>query len=425
MRIAIIGSGIAGLVSAYVLSKQHKVTVFEADHRIGGHTHTVKTPSGEWVDTGFIVFNYENYPNFSGLLRELGVTAQPTSMSFSSSCETTGLEYSTASINRLFAQRSNFFNLSLYSMIRGILRFNRDVSRLLNEVNESVTVTEFVKNQRYSAAFVKHFLYPISTALWSCPQSSIESFPMRFILEFYQHHGMHKILNQPGWNVIQGGSHRYVEKLIVSFQENIRTSTPVGKVERFADGVMVHSASGNEKYEEVIFACHSDQALQILGSEATPVEHELLGAFPYSKNAVTLHTDTRVLPRNQRAWASWNARIERTPAEQAKVTYNMNMLQSLQSHETFCVSLNQDASLDASKVIRKLAYDHPLYDTRRARAQSRHREVIRQQRSSFCGAYWGNGFHEAGVASALRVCEAFGPLPSWAKLKLPAVRTTV
>jgi uncharacterized protein len=420
LRLAIVGSGISGLVCAYVLSQQHDVTIFEADSRIGGHTHTIQTPNGPWVDTGFIVFNHENYPNFVGLLNELGVVSQPTSMSFSSSCETTGLEYSTASINQLFAQRRNLLNPTLYSMILGILRFNRDCVKLLPTIDDKVTVAEFVRQHSYSQAFVEHFLYPISTALWSCPQSSIESFPMRFILEFYQHHGMHKLLHQPGWHVIQGGSHRYVEKLVARLGDRIRLNSAVEQVIRTDEEVTVRTSSGAENFDEVILACHSDQALSILGDSIHPIEKELLTAFPYSRNAVTLHTDTGVLPRNRRAWSAWNSRVERTPATEAKVTYIMNILQGLISNEVYCVSLNQDQALDAKKIIRKLNYDHPLYDTRRAAVQRRHAEVIRQRRTSFCGAYWGNGFHEAGVQSALRVCRAYGSLPHWTKLDTEA-----
>ena len=415
MRIAIIGSGISGLVCAYILSKQHDVTIFEADDRLGGHTHTVRTPSGELVDTGFIVFNYANYPNFAALLAELGVPAKPTSMSFSSTCEVTGFEYSTASLNRMFAQRKNIFNLTLYSMILGILRFNRDCIKALDNLDDSTTVREFISQHGYNSSFVKYFLYPISTALWSCPQSNIEDFPMKFILEFYRHHGMHKLLNQPGWHVIQGGSFHYIERMTSQWKATVRLSTPIKSVERYEACVVIHADNLKEQFDEVIFACHSDQALQILQDKSTQNERALLTAFPYTRNTVVLHNDTRVLPNNQRAWSAWNSRIEKVPASQAKVTYNMNILQGIHTPETHCVSLNLLDRIDSNKVIRPLQYDHPIYNRRRSEVQKRHGEVIRRNRTSFCGAYWGNGFHEAGVCSALKVCDAFGLLPAWAQ----------
>lgn len=407
MRLAIIGSGISGLVCAYRLHQQHHVTLFEANDYIGGHTHTIKTPAGHEVDTGFIVFNRENYPHFCRLLDELGVASQPTSMSFSGRCDATGLEYSTASVNDLFAQRRNLMKPAFYQMLRDILRFNRQVATLGNTLSQQMTVREFLESQRYSRSFTRNFLYPISVALWSCPQETIDRFPMRFVLEFYLHHGMHKLLGQPGWHVIQGGSHQYVKKLIQPFANQIRVSCPVQSVKRLAHEVHIQSRAGNEVFDEVIFACHSDQALRILGQDARPVERELLGAFPYTSNAVTLHTDTSVLPRNRRAWASWNASIDVTPAPSARVTYYMNRLQSLKTAEHYCVSLNQDENIQTDKVITRLQYDHPQFNLHRSKAQSRQSELIRQHRTSFCGAYWGNGFHEAGVVSALRVCDSF------------------
>ncbi len=417
VKIAIIGSGISGLVCAYVLCKYHDIVVYEASEYVGGHTHTVQTPSGHRIDTGFIVFNHENYPNFCGLLSELGVASQPTSMSFSARCDTTGLEYSTASLNHLFAQRRNLLKPAFYALLRDILQFNRQATGLMEQLDDEITVLQFLQQQRYSETFSRYFLYPICTALWSCPQEKLEAFPMRFILEFYLHHGMHKILHQPGWHVIANGSSRYVEKIIVPFREGIRTSCPVKTVQRTGESVTVLSKQGAATYDEIIFACHSDQALRILGNGASSTERETLSAFPYSRNAVTLHTDTTVLPRNQRVWASWNSRVERIPASQAKVTYNMNKLQSLKSKQTFCVSLNVDDVIDTRKVIERFQYEHPLYNTRRTITQKRQAALIRQNRTSFCGAYWGNGFHEAGVVSGLAVCKAFVPTPGWAQQK--------
>lgn len=415
MRIAVIGSGIAGLVCAYLLHRQHEIVLYESSDRLGGHTHTVKVPGGPWVDTGFIVFNRENYPYFTRLLHELGVAYRRTSMSFSAHCEQTGLEYSTASINHLFAQRRNLFRPSFYSLLRGILRFNRQVAEGVDGITDDLTVEHFLLQHRYPESFVKYFLYPISTALWSCPRLKIDSFPMRFIMEFYRHHGMHRLLNQPVWHVIEGGSHRYLEKLTAPFRKSIRVNCPVEHVTREATRVVLHVQGRQESFDEVIFACHSDQALRLLDDGARPVEREVLRAFPYSSNAVTLHTDISILPTNRRAWAAWNSRIEKTPSTASKVSYNMNILQTHHSEKTYCVSLNQDDRIDDSLVLKKMVYEHPLFNTHRSLAQSRHTELIRQARSSFCGAYWGNGFHEAGVASALKVCQAFGELPAWTK----------
>ncbi|HQR06850.1 MAG TPA: FAD-dependent oxidoreductase, partial [Gemmatales bacterium] len=361
MRLAIIGSGIAGLVCAYLLHRQHELVLYESNDRIGGHTHTVEVPGGPWVDTGFIVFNRENYPHFTRLLHELGVTYRHTSMSFSAHCEQTGLEYSTASINHLFAQRRNLLRTSFCSLLRGILRFNKQVAEGVEGITDDLTVEQFLLQHRYPESFVKYFLYPISTALWSCPRSKIESFPMRFIMEFYRHHGMHQLLDQPIWHVIEGGSHRYVEKLSAQFRTSIRVNSPVDHVIRETERVVIHAQGRQESFDEVIFACHSDQALRLLGDGVRPSEREVLGAFPYSSNDVTLHTDTSILPTNRRAWAAWNSRIEKTPSTSSKVSYNMNILQSLQSEKTFCVSLNQDDNINDSSVVKRMVYEHPLF----------------------------------------------------------------
>lgn len=417
MKIAIVGTGIAGLVCAALLHPEHDITVYESNDYIGGHTHTVKTPSGHGVDTGFIVFNEQNYPNFSGLLTSLGVKSQPTTMSFSVRDDAVNIEYCTASLNHLFAKRSNLFRPSYYRMLIDILRFNRESMRTVSDVNEEMTVREYLHRHQYSETFQRHFFYPISAALWSCPLEKVEDFPIRFILEFYLHHGMHKMMSMPVWRVIIGGSSTYVGKLIEPFRNRVMLNTPVRGVHRNLDGVDLVTNRGAMNYDEVIMACHSDQSLRILDGQASSVERDLLGVFPYSKNAVTLHTDTSVLPRRKRAWGCWNYQLHPRHAQRATVTYNMNLLQRLQVDQTYCVSLNQDDAIEQGKVISQLKYDHPLFTQQRATVQERHHELIRRNRTSFCGAYWGNGFHEAGVVSALRVCRAFGVTPSWSTMK--------
>lgn len=417
MKIAIVGTGIAGLVSASLLHQEHDITVYEANDYIGGHTHTVKTPSGHGVDTGFIVFNEQNYPNFSGLLTSLGVKSQPTTMSFSVRDDAANLEYSTASLNHLFAQRRNLFRPSYYRMLGDILRFNREAQGTVFDVSEEMKVSEYLHQHGYSEVFARHFFHPISAALWSCPLEEVEHFPMRFILEFYLHHGMHRMMSMPVWRTISGGSSTYVGKLIEPFRDRILLSTPVLGIQRNLDGVDLKTSQGTESFDEVIMACHSDQSLRILDRQASHLERELLGAFPYSRNAVALHTDTSMLPRHKRAWGCWNYHLHHKHARRSTVTYNMNLLQRLQAEQTYCVSLNQDDAIAQEKVIRRLQYDHPLFTQQRASIQQRHHELIRRNRTSFCGAYWGNGFHEAGVVSALRVCRAFGVSPSWSTIQ--------
>ena len=411
MRIAIIGSGISGLTTAYKLCGAHDITLFEANDYVGGHTNTVtveETGKTLAVDPGFIVFNDRTYPNFIALLDELGVQSDPTSMSFSIRCDDNGLEYNGTSINGLFAQRANLFRPCFYRMLNDILRFNREAVEILEtDSEETTTVAEYLAAKRYSRQFADHYLLPMGAAIWSCPPETFAKFPMRFIAEFYHHHGLLSIRNRPTWRVVRGGSSQYVQAMTRRFRQRIRLNCPVSRVERFTNHVeLTPTGAESERFDEVVFACHSDQALRMLG-DASPVERELLGAFPYGRNVAVLHTDTSVLPKRKRAWASWNYHIRQQGEQQAAVTYNMNILQHLNSSQVYCVTLNETDLIDPARVIRRINYSHPIYTTERAAAQRRHAEVIRSNRTSFCGAYWGNGFHEDGVNSALAVCKAY------------------
>jgi predicted NAD/FAD-binding protein len=411
MRIAVVGSGISGLVSAYLLSSEHDVTVFEANDYIGGHTHTLDVHwQGERhaIDTGFIVCNDRTYPNFLKLLDHLDVARKPTSMSFSVRCDRTNLEYNGTSLNTLFAQRRNLFRPRFYRMLKDILRFNRECLELLEDPNEAVSVGEYLTRHKYSREFIGQYLVPMGAAIWSCPPGTFEMFPMRFIVEFYHNHGLLSLKNRPQWYVIQGGSWCYVDKLTETFRENIRLSCPVSFVRRHPGHVELVTAGGaREKFDQVIFACHSDQAMGLL-ADPSRTERELLGAFPYQQNIAVLHTDPGVLPKTKKAWASWNYHLPQDETQAATVTYNMNILQSLKSRHVFNVTLNETDRIDPKRIIETMTYHHPIYTVGRAAAQARHQELIRQNRTSFCGAYWGNGFHEDGVNSALAVCQAFG-----------------
>lgn len=408
VNVAIIGSGISGLVAAYRLHMSCRVTMFEANDYIGGHTNTVdvdldgvRTP----VDTGFIVFNDRTYPHFVNLLDELQIESKPTTMSFSVRNERTGLEYNGHSLNTLFSQRRNLLRLSFYRLVADILRFNRIALR--DDGDEQMTVGEFLTRRRFSRSFAENYLLPMGAAIWSCPIGTFARFPIRFIVEFYRNHGLLNLTDRPTWRVVTGGSRRYVDAMTRPYRDRIRLRTPVTQARRFADRVEITTAtSGIESFDHVIFACHSDQALRILGSKATPTERELLSSFPYERSTAILHTDRSLLPQSRRAWASWNYRVTGDDAAPATVTYNMNILQGIRSRVPVCVTLNDDARIDPALILRRFEYHHPIFTTSRAKAQARHHEVVNANRTSFCGAYWRNGFHEDGVVSALAVVDA-------------------
>lgn len=413
MRIAIIGSGISGLVAARQLHQDHEITLFEANDYVGGHTNTVKVEFDDeiqHVDTGFIVFNELNYPGFSQLLNSLGVDSQPSCMSFSYSDVGGKFEYNGTNLNRLFAQRSNLIRPSFYRMIRDILKFGRDTKELLNSANAEQSVADFVSDHGYGEMFQQKYLLPLGAALWSCPTETFEKFPMKFVGEFLANHFMLQVGGRPKWRVVQGGSSQYIEPLTRPFADRIRTRTPVKKIFRKEESVRIVVDSGAEEFDHVVLACHADQALRLLG-DASKRELETLRLFPYQKNEVFLHTDTRVLPKRKLAWASWNAKtIQNDGALATAVTYNMNMLQSFQSPRTYCVTLNESSLIRPEKLLRSFVYHHPMFTVSRTEAIEKHKQLVCHNRTSFCGAYWGFGFHEDGFQSGMRVAESINRL---------------
>lgn len=411
MKIAIIGSGISGLTSAYLLNRSHEITLFEASDWIGGHTHTVQvTVNGQRhaVDTGFIVFNDWTYPHFIRLLGELGVRFKPTEMSFSVRDPDSGLEYNGNTLNSLFSQRSNLLSPGFWGMLRDILRFNREAQRDLAEqrIAEHTTLGDYLRSNGYGKRFTEHYIVPMGAAIWSMSLDDMLNFPLQLFVRFFKNHGLLSVSNRPQWQVIEGGSSAYIAPLTASISERIRLNCPVHRVERDEHGVTVHSKAGIERYDKVIFACHSDQALQLLAKPSS-VEQSILGALTYAENDVVLHTDTRLLPDRKLTWASWNFRLG-ARGQQAAVTYNMNILQGLQSDATLCVSLNQRAQIDPLKVLAQYTYAHPQYSLAAVAAQARWEELDGAQHTWYCGAYWANGFHEDGVVSALRVARSLG-----------------
>ena len=413
MKIAIVGSGIAGMTAAWMLHPQHELTIFEANDYIGGHTHTVPVEfAGQThaVDTGFIVYNERTYPQFCRLLDRLGVVTQPSEMSFSVRCERTGLEYCGSNLNSLFTQRGNLFRSSFLRMLLDIVRFNRESVRLLDEDQTDVTLGDYLDRHQYSRPFREHYLIPMGAAIWSMPPQQMLAFPARYFVQFCQNHGLLGLTNRPQWRVITGGSWRYVDRLTQPFRERIRLNCPVLFVRRGADSVEVISATGTERFDQVVFATHGDQALRLL-ADASPLEREVLGAFRCQKNIAVLHTDASLLPRHRRAWASWNYHLPREPLGEVAVTYQMNILQGIQSPEPFCVTLNREDAIRPDKVLQKFVYEHPIYSQEAVAAQRRHSEISGINRTHFCGAYWGYGFHEDGVKSGLAVASALGVQP--------------
>ncbi|MBK8455379.1 MAG: FAD-dependent oxidoreductase [Thiofilum sp.] len=411
MKIAIIGSGISGLVCAHLLAPQHKVTLFEANDYLGGHTatKTVSLQGQEWnIDTGFIVFNDRTYPNFQKLLHRLGVPYQPTEMSFSVSNEATGLVYNGHSFSTLFAQTRNWFNPRFYSLLSEILAFNKRCKQYAAQGIPDLTLGEFLKQQSFSRYFAENYILPMGAAIWSASLGEIEAFPLRFFIQFFNNHGLLNVNDRPQWYTITGGSQAYIPYLLKDRAVTIRLSTPVQSIQRTEQGVQISSQQGMETFDEVILACHSDQALSLL-SDANSLEREVLGAIPYRLNEVVLHHDERLLPAIKKASASWNYHLSGAKDKPASVTYSMNILQCLPKHAPeFCVTLNNTSRIDPTKILGQYAYSHPVYSQSMVAAQARRTQICGQQHTHFCGAYWYNGFHEDGVRSALDVCQRLG-----------------
>lgn len=410
MKIAIIGTGIAGNVAAHHLNKQHDVTVFEANNYIGGHTHTHHIQyDGEnhRIDTGFIVFNHKTYPNFIRLLTELGIEEQPSAMSFSVKCDKTRLEYNGTTLNSLFAQRRNLFNPRFYKMIMNILRFNRDALELLGSDKMELSLGEYLQQKAYDPVFVRNYIIPMGAAIWSADPQQMFDFPAKFFVRFFHNHGMLSVDDRPQWYVIKNGSNQYVQKLVAPFKNRIRCNTPVISIKRYTDHVAITTAKyGIESFDCVFIASHSDQALAML-LDPSQEERQVLSLLPYQDNEAVLHTDASVLPKNRLAWAAWNYHILQREQGRVALTYNMNILQNIQSKHTFCVTLNNTAAIDPNKIIKRLHYDHPVFTPDGVLAQGQQAAINGVNRTFYCGAYWRNGFHEDGVVSAMHALEHF------------------
>lgn len=425
MKIAIVGTGIAGMVAAHRLHRGHEITVYEAGSYVGGHTNTIRVESEDgahWIDTGFIVFNDRNYPNFEALLEELGVAIQPSHMSFSVADGRGRFEYS-GTPRGLFARRAHLLSPTFLGMLRDWRRFNREAHALIGMNGTAPSLGHWLEEKGFSRYFVERLIVPQAASVWSADPEQMWSFPASFMAEFFENHGMYSLRDRPAWRTIAGGSVRYVEAIAAPWRERVRLRAPVRRIERRPGAVRIEAEGcESEEFDQVVIAAHSDQALAML-ADPSPAEREILAAIPYQRNEAVLHTDPAVMPRRRAVWSSWNFHFTPEPPRASTVTYWMNNLQRLRTERDYFVTLNRPEAVDPERVIRRISYDHPVYTAAGVAAQARHAEISGVRRTHYCGAYWGWGFHEDGVVSALRACERIpGPtaLPVAAPAPLPA-----
>jgi len=423
MRIAIVGTGVAGMVAAHRLHPEHEIVVYEAAGRLGGHSNTVEVEDEDGshaIDTGFIVFNDRNYPSFEALLAELGVASQRSHMGFSVSDGHGRFEYSGTPWG-LFARPAHLVSPSFLGMLRDWRRFNREARELIGMNGTAPSLGHWLEQKGFSQHFVDRLIVPQAAAVWSADPEQMWSFPASFMAEFFDNHGMYSLRDRPKWRTVAGGSRSYVEAISAPWRERVRLNARVRRIERFPDRVRIEAdGCESEEFDQVVIAAHSDQALAMLADPSEP-EREVLGAIPYQRNHAVLHTDTSLLPRRRTAWSSWNFHLAEQPSPGSTVTYWMNNLQRLQAKRQYLVTLNRDEAIDPEKVLRRFQYDHPVYTAAGVAAQGRHGEISGARHTHYCGAYWGWGFHEDGVVSALRACERIAPgsppIPGVSELK--------
>lgn len=430
MRIAIIGSGIAGLGAAWLLSQKHDVTVYEKNDYVGGHSNTVDAPRADGgttpVDTGFIVYNERTYPNLIGLLDTLGVERIPTDMSFAVSMDRGRLEYGGATINTLFAQRRNLISPSFHRMVQDILKFYRRAPDLLADGTcEGLSLDELLAREGYSEAFVRDHLLPMAAAIWSCPVETMGAFPAGSFVRFFDNHGLLQVSNRPRWWTVKGGSREYVKRIRAALPADVATGRGAVTVSRTDAGITVRASDGTAStFDRVVFACHGDEAHGLL-TDKTPVEDEILSKFGYQRNRAILHRDIAQMPARRKVWSSWNYLSDRglkRADQKVAVTYWMNTLQSLDPSDPLFVTLNPIQDIDPKTVVAEFDYDHPVFDAEAVAAQTRLPDIQGAGGVWYCGSYCGYGFHEDGLGSAVAVANAFGIEAPWGHHPVHAMR---
>ena len=409
LKIAIIGSGISGLTCAYILDKKHKVSLYEKNNYFGGHTHTHTISENNRklnIDTGFIVYNENTYPNFIKLLKKLNVESQKTSMGFSVKHSKKDFEYSGNSFSAIFAKKTNLLNFNFLNMIKNILSFNKHSVLDLETFDKNLSLRDYLRIKGHSQYFINNYIIPMAAAIWSTPPLKVLDMPALFFIRFFKNHGLLEVVNRPQWWVIKNGSKQYVKKIINNFKGKTFLNSEVLSVDRNNNKVFINLSNEIKEYDCVIFATHSNQTLSMINTPSKN-EKDILSSIDYQKNVATLHTDSSILPKRKIAWSSWNYLIN-SNNDAVTLTYNMNILQSLNTKETYCVTINDNKNIDENKILKKMTYHHPLFNLKSVNAQSLKEKINGVNNTYFCGAYWANGFHEDGVNSALDVCSKFG-----------------
>jgi len=416
MKVAVVGTGIAGLSAAWLLRRHADVTLYEQAGYAGGHTHTFAVPGGPPVDTGFIVFNERNYPHLTSLFRHLGVATQETDMSFSASIEGGRIEYAGDNLDTLFAQRWNLFDRSHWRMLLDIARFNRDAKRALRDgLVPELTLGQFIMRGGYGDELSRRYLLPMAAAIWSCPVGAMLQFPAASFLKFFENHGLLGLMDRPRWRTVSGGSHEYVKKLVAALGERLRLDTAVTAVRRVDGAVRIWDAKGGVAgYDQVVMAVHPDQALRLLAG-ATSLERRVLGAFRFQDNRVLLHTDAALMPKRRKVWAAWNYLSDQSVGRNSRVSvsYWMNRLQRLGGDKDYFVSLNPLQEPAPGSVVYETTYAHPVFTREAIAAQGQLGSIQGVEGLWFCGAWTGYGFHEDGLRSAVEVAQGLGASIAW------------
>ena len=410
MRIAVIGSGISGLSAAHYLSKKNKVDLFEKEDHFGGHSYTIDVKDNNNhvpVDIGFIVFNFKTYPNFVKFLNENGIEIEKSNMSFSVSVKETEIEYCGKGLLGIFSNKKNLLNFDFFKMFFEIIKFYKKSNNLKN-IEENLTLDDFLKREKMSKYFINYHIIPMVSAIWSMPPYEAKQMPLKFFLKFFQNHGLFNLKNRPQWYTIKNRSRTYVKKILETISGEYYKNYRINKISRLSNGVKVYYGGNNEffDYDKVVIATHADEALSLI-TDPTPEEKSILANFKYKNNIAIIHTDESLMPKNKKAWSSWNSSVNKENTSETSITYWLNLLQNLKTNKNIFLSLNPFLKIDQKKIISKVKFTHPYYDKEALENQNRLKNIQNKKNLLFCGSYFGYGFHEDGIKSSLEMIKSF------------------